>query len=426
MENKKKNIFLRILFWLRDYFRVIKMGIKSIGEDNVTMLSSGMVYSMLIALVPCITFLGAFLSAFGAFGSFFEALKDTLIYAIGEEAGEFLISTIGNFSQNAMSLGIVGLVSYLITGIFLVNKVYNVMNNIFRTKPKGKFVTRLFSFLVFLIVFTVLLVFAFGLSTRFKDLLYSVFGLESEKSSSVSRLLQDVSSFIGIFLVLFILLKFVPSTKIRNGAALSGAILGGIVISIISHLFSYFIKFMVNVSVIYGSLSSLFFILLYLYVLWYIILGIAEITYIYQFRPNRNIHISHPITSENEIGEAISLMMNVAKCYNSGNGAISTRELSVKMNIPTSRLYVYTGDLKNAGLLIPTNTQGTSFVIGKPADQIYTSEIIEAIFSPFSLEGEESIGDKVSVLFKESGLEKIRTLSLEDLLIEEKKNDSKP
>ena len=58
--------------WLIDYLRVVFSALKKIGSDNISILASGMVYSTLIAIVPCITFLLFFLSAFGASEGFYK------------------------------------------------------------------------------------------------------------------------------------------------------------------------------------------------------------------------------------------------------------------------------------------------------------------------------------------------------------------
>ena len=69
MKNKF-NLLKKVNYRVYDYFSVIRQGIKQIGRDNINLLASGMVYSTLIAIVPCITFLSAFLSAFGALEPF--------------------------------------------------------------------------------------------------------------------------------------------------------------------------------------------------------------------------------------------------------------------------------------------------------------------------------------------------------------------
>ena len=90
-----------------------------------------------IAIVPCLTFLFAFLSAFGVVQPFMKIIAFMLQDTFGEQTGQELIDYIQQFSSNAMSLGVVGLVSFIITGILLVDKIYIAINNIFHTRPSS-------------------------------------------------------------------------------------------------------------------------------------------------------------------------------------------------------------------------------------------------------------------------------------------------
>ena len=45
--------------WWKDYVKVLVLSYTRISRDNVNILASGMVYSTLIAIIPCITFLFA-------------------------------------------------------------------------------------------------------------------------------------------------------------------------------------------------------------------------------------------------------------------------------------------------------------------------------------------------------------------------------
>ena len=55
----------RINQWAADYYGVIRQAFRSMSRDNINLLASGMVYSTLIAIVPCLTFLSAFLRLSG-------------------------------------------------------------------------------------------------------------------------------------------------------------------------------------------------------------------------------------------------------------------------------------------------------------------------------------------------------------------------
>ena len=65
MPNSIKEIPARFCAWWAGYWNAVTSAFRGMSKDNLTMIASGMVYSTLIAIVPCLTFLFAFLSAFG-------------------------------------------------------------------------------------------------------------------------------------------------------------------------------------------------------------------------------------------------------------------------------------------------------------------------------------------------------------------------
>ena len=159
-------------FWI-DYGRCIALAVRGIGRDNISIMASGMVYSTLIAVVPCLTFLIAFLSAFGVLQPFMNLIamifEDTfgMIFedTFGENTGKELVSYIQQFSTNAMSLGVIGLVSFIFTGILLVNKIYTAINQIFRTRATSGTVKRFTAILTFLIMGAFMIVSVFALQS---------------------------------------------------------------------------------------------------------------------------------------------------------------------------------------------------------------------------------------------------------------------
>ena len=59
----------RINDWAVDYYGVIRQAFRSMSRDNINLLASGMVYSTLIAIVPCLTFRLPF--SFRGFGALY-------------------------------------------------------------------------------------------------------------------------------------------------------------------------------------------------------------------------------------------------------------------------------------------------------------------------------------------------------------------
>ena len=402
----KFNLLKKVNYWISDYFAVIRQGIKLIGRDNINLLASGMVYSTLIAIVPCITFLSAFLSAFGVLEPFISVLSEWMCDTFGEATGNSVMNAVVNFTGSAMSLGVVGLVSFIITGMFLVNKIYSLVNHIFRTEPTEGTMKRFVLILIFLIVLTVVLTFAFALGNIIHDKAYSLMGFDVQ-NGNMREFLRSIVQFAVVFLVFFFIICLVPNAKINASASISGAALGTILSYISTYIFTRVISYTVSYSVIYGSLASILFVLLYLYIIWYLVVFVMEVTYIYQFRPDKNAVIGRPERGDSQIAHGIDIMLEIARRFENGKGSTSIRDLGARLSIPMSQINSIISDLEGAGLIISVNVNSSVYMLSRPSSKIKVVDIIDAIFSSDTLKGGrgESDGKLLSRSFFNKGIE---------------------
>lgn len=270
--------------WLNTYLRAVYKGLRKIGSDNISILSSGMVYSTLLAVVPCLTFLSAFLTAFGGAQNFSSLLQKWVLETFGESSGELVIEKVVQFSDNAMSLGIAGLISFIITGMLLAGKIDSVINNIFRTRPSDGLVKRYGKILIFLIVLTVVIALSLSLGSFVKEKAYTIMGLPF-KLGAFSFIMNRWGRYIAVFVFFFFLLYFVPNVRIDLSSAVASSVLGTLTMMVFYFVFTRLITSTVKYSVIYGSMAAVLLVLLFFYIVWYIVILVADITYIYQFRP---------------------------------------------------------------------------------------------------------------------------------------------
>lgn len=413
-KDAKDSLLRRNMLWWKDYWSVIKSCLRGLGNDNVAILSSGLVYSSLIAIIPCITFLFVFLSTFGVLQSFMNLLLEWLKMLFGSEIASNLLNTISQYSNNAMSLGVFGLVSFLVTGMFLVNKIYTVINQIFKTKPQDGTLKRFALFFVFLVVFTFLVAMSVALSNTINQKLAASIGV-IEQTSMIPK---KMGSLLFSWLAFFFLLELVPNARIRFKSACVGATTGLVAISIATTIFNRITSSVVSYSVIYGTFASIFFMLLYLYIFWYIVIAISEITYVHQFRPDKNTLLGRPQTPEKIISEALDMLMIICDKYNKGEGATSIRELSRKMAVPTGRLSSYLRDMEGSGMVLAANTQASSFVPARPMSQISLIHVIEVLYGADEIKGGnvDTIGEAVAMEFYLTGEKGLEDITLEQLL----------
>ena len=217
----------------------------------------------------------------------------------------------------------------------------------------------------------------------------------------------------------FVMITAVPNVKIRVASSVSGAALGTLLTYVSTFFFSRIISYSVGYSVIYGSLASILFVLLFLYIIWYIVVLVMEVTYIHQFRPDKDTLIGKPVAGETQISDSIDVILLIARRFEEGKGSTSIKDMSASLSMPMSRLNNVLSDLESSSLIVSINPQGTSFMLKRPSDSITFSDVVEAVFSSEIPKDRKrsTEGTKLALAFKNKGKEDL-TANLKEALEE--------
>ncbi len=395
-------------FWLKDYLFVVGKALGKIGTDNISILASGMVYSTLVAIVPCVTFLSALLTGLGGTENFMAVVGDWLRETFGETEGTFVLEKVTLFSRNAMSLGIVGLIFFVISASLLAVQIDTIINNIFRSHHPGGGMKRYGKIIIFIIVMTVFVAFSLSLSEAVKNDVYSRIGRDSKKGT-FALVMKEGGQYGVIFLIFFFLLFYVPNVKVKLSSAVSGSVFGTIVMTIFYQIFTHLIISTVKFSVIYGSLAAILLVLFYFYVVWYIIILTAETTFIYQFRPDKEAYDDSILTPEREIDEGLRVLSAAARSFEKGEGGISGMKASSRAGVIYFRTTTYLKILAENGFL--KELASSEYILARPSSEIKLSDVVSALFTGDGL-------DETSVLrtFYTSGIKALDGLTLADIL----------
>lgn len=411
-EEEAKGFLSRLGNWWMDYAKAVGMAFRGMGRDNISLMASGMVYSTLIAIIPCLTFLFAFLSAFGVLQPFMSLIKVMSIDTFGEETGQQLVEYIEQFSSNAMSLGVFGLISFIFTGILLVNKIYIVINRIFRSRPSSGTVKRFTTFLTLLILGAFMVVGIFAVQSSVDNTILTMTRGEAGSGNMLYTLLILLFG----WLLLFLLYKAVPSARVRFASAAVGATTCIISLTIATAVFRSITATMVSYSVIYGSMASIFMALLYLYITWFVVFFSAELSFVHQFRPDKTYIMGDTESPAHQISEAVNALLLISDRYRRGGGAMSQKEIMRRLAIPAQRLSPYLSDLEDAGMVMAVNAQRTLFVPARPLEQVKLSAVITALFGTFDNESIDTIGEAVAMDFLHRGIADVSSITIENLL----------
>jgi len=396
---------------------ILNVTVNHFMVDNSFLAASGMVYTSLTALIPAMTVFFTFFGALGVLDPFKKMLANAIDDVIQSNLGTQFLPYIDNYTSNATSLGIVGIISFLLTMVLLINRVWALINGIYRTSTNRNIISRFANFITFVIM-SILLIAAFvSFQTKFSTKYSEVVGTPLDANIFIS-LLSRFLPFIIVFISIFLLIMFVPNTKVDFKAATVGSFVGSIIISFVNYSLFNLSDYFINLSVIYGSLASIFLMLVLVYLAWAVVFFSAELAFVYQFRPDLDKNNGMQHSPAIFLSEGVNIVMLIGSNYKEGKGATSTREMNERLGIPDKWLYGYLDFLSSINFIIPTNNGKTTFIPSKPLDQLKVQELVDGLYGLelISSEDRDTAGEAISIQIHSHGIESLGSLSIENLL----------
>ena len=387
-----------------------------VTKDRITILASGIVYTTLISIVPFISFLVAFLSLFNVLQPFYVTIADIFTSIFGEIAGGQLVRMIESYSKNASGLGIFGLVSFIVTSILLINKVWSIVNQLYRSSATStNVVKRSVGFLTALIVGAILLGAYFGAKSLFSTWLARILGWNLLDSPIMSAIRIILPWIIG-WLFLFLMIMVAPNAKVNPRSAAIGGIVGTIGMYGVNALFSTLISKILGYSVIYGSFAAIFFFLLWVYMIWVVILGAVEVSYVHQYQPDKGTLVK-PISPAEQLANGVNVMMVIGQKYRNGGGETRIRDITDRLLMNERQLFSVLDLLVEMNFIIPTNPTRTAYVPARPLEDLKVVELVSALFGEVYLEQNlDTIGDAIATQVSTNGIKTLGKLSVANLV----------
>lgn len=220
------------------------------------MRASGLAFASLIALVPLSALLFSLFSAVGSFTDLVENLQGFLIRQLVPASQEEIMVYVRRCVENTWALGVVGLVFFLVTSVFL-----------------------LATYLSVLIVGGFLISIGLNLTGMLRSLLARSVLSELERTMP---LLLGLFPSLFIFAALLLMIRFIPAGKVQTRSALLGTAVGAVLWEVARRIFFLWVTYVIRLSIVYGSLAAIPIFLIWLSVAWAIVLGALEIAFVHQ------------------------------------------------------------------------------------------------------------------------------------------------
>lgn len=252
----------------------LRLLIKRVDSDGLTMLAGHLAYVSLLSLVPLVTVVFALFAAFPMFSDISVQLKSFIFSNFMPAAGNVIQSYLEQFVANSNKMTAVGTCGLIVTALLLISSVDSVLNTIWRSKNQRPIV---FSFAVYWMVLTLgpLLV---GASMAISSYLLSLNWLAQTGVNSLVDQVLRIFPLILSWISFWLLYCIVPTVRVPPKDALIGALVAGLLFELGKKGFALYVTMFPSYQLIYGVLAVIPILFLWVYWSWCIVLLGAEIT----------------------------------------------------------------------------------------------------------------------------------------------------
>ncbi|WP_419677772.1 YihY/virulence factor BrkB family protein [Aliarcobacter lanthieri] len=235
-------------------FRKIIDSIESFFNDDTTYFAASLSFFTIFSILPIIALGIAIISKFPEFDAYLDTFTNFLLNFLNPTHSEEIISTLKNYISNSNKLGFIGIFYMLFVYIMFFKDYDYIVNKIHNAKRRAIYKS-FFIYTIFFIVFPAIFIF-----------------LNTLLSLHNSSLFKSFLFFLFTWSIFFLLFKLSVNKKISSKSAMISSFLTLSVLSITKNLFVYYIVYNKTYSTIYGSLSTLLFSFLWIYISWIIYL----------------------------------------------------------------------------------------------------------------------------------------------------------
>jgi membrane protein len=351
--------------------------IRDLSRGQINLRAMSLVYTTLLSLIPLLAFSFAILKLFGGHRDLVPIVYQ-FFAPVGEPAATDLTTRVVQFA-NRVSSGVVGSVGLALlawTLIGTIKKVEDSFNFLWHVEQARSFGRRVAEYSTLLVAGPVLLVAFIGLTQH---------ALSSGPVQEVVRLpvlqwlraagiaLAPYAMVSAFFTALYMM---VPNTRVQWRAALTGALVGGILWAAVGKMFTAFVVYSTRLTIVYAGFAFVVAGLLWTYFGWLILLAGAQLSFYVQNPAYLRLGLQHLRLSAGELEElALRLMYFVGRAHLAGGTRWTVHRLATELGLPAIAVANMAATLERAGLLIVSDDD--QLVPGRDMGHIRVYEILE-------------------------------------------------
>ena len=267
--------------WVRN-LKIVSVMLKTFTDQKIGFQATALSYQSVMSIIPFLAIAFYLTAGVGLSDKLYEFLAANIS---NEQLIENIMTAANNIITTAQSglFGLISMLTFLWIVIWMMMSVRRVFNNVWKVKKEQNFFRMIGVVIGILILSPFVIVLFFSGSIVYTHVLDLLFPSDIISfSDSIKSFLSWVIFAAGAIMILSVMYKYIPGTKVRYRFALISAIFAGILFTALQFLYLETQVMVTKVSATYGVLAALPLFMTWLNLGWTIILYGAEMSYAFQ------------------------------------------------------------------------------------------------------------------------------------------------
>lgn len=250
--------------------------IERMRKDHVSAYAAQAAYFLIMSFIPFVLFLTAIVQYTPLT---YREVRQAIMSVVPENLQGFVLNIVAEvFSKSAAVLPLSALVALWSSGKGM-QALINGLNTIYHVKEtRNWLVNRIYS-MFYMFLFVLALIASLLLLVMGNRIHVLISGYVPFLGNVIGRILgaKTFLVFVMLFFVFLVLYRYLPNRRASLKSQVPGAFLTAVAWSVFSYLFSLYFTFFPDFSIMYGSLSTLILVMVWLYFCMNLLLYGAEI-----------------------------------------------------------------------------------------------------------------------------------------------------
>jgi len=245
---------------LKTYYIFLRDFLGDLFDSRLGHYASSLSWSTLFSIIPFLVIILSIFTTMPLFHTMYAKVEKLIFANLMPTDSKVIMEYLNTFIENADTLGYIGAIYVVFAAVMFFKDYDYIVNDIFST-PKRSLLEAAKTYLLLVLIIPTMMAASFYLSSEIQ--VY----LDKSKITSMIHLYTFLPYFI-IWMMFYIAYQLSPNIRIEVSAALGSSFIASLIWYLSKNAFVFYVVHNKTYASIYGSISTLLFFFLWIYISW--------------------------------------------------------------------------------------------------------------------------------------------------------------